>query len=563
MRKFRAFPAVAVTFVLLSLAHAENYVPATVIVDIKHAYLPITPTPNGQSIIMIDIPSIDSLNVQYEVYSFEKMYKGAWTAVKGYYLLSFPDTFDVTQVASAYSNDLHILAASPDFPIEFDVTPVDSFYPQQWGHLNMNSSSAWRHTNGHPNVVIQIIDQCVDYGHPDLVHNMWQNTGAWPYGEDVDGDGRTIEWSEADSQWVLDPGDFNNWDDDNNGYRDDLVGWNFAGNQSNPDPNPNTACADLPPSQGGDHGDHTAGTAAAVTNNNISAEEAAHVCDNWTGTTAGTAWFCKIMAARISGYRISEAIDAIAYGVDKGARIINMSFSHSEDWATFRNAINAAWDAGLLLVGSAGNYGSEQPRYPAAYENVIGVAATDPSDVKFTDSNYGTWVSLCAPGENWSPGREFGHWFRYCYSEMGGTSIAAPFVAGVAALVWSCNLDATNTEVRAAIETTAVDICDLPGNQGQPWCYPFNRLGHGRVNALEAVKEFRPVPPPPGDCNCDFTVSAGDVVYLISYIYRAGSPPDPLCVADVKDDDVIDAADVVYLISYLYQGGPPPLDGCD
>ena len=130
-------------------------------------------------------------------------------------------------------------------------------------------------------------------------------------------------------------------------------------------------------------------------------------------------------------------------------------------------------------------------------------------------------------------------------------------------MVWSCNRDATNADVRDALEDEADDICNLPGNQGQPWCYPFNKLGHGRVNAWEAVKVFRPVPPPPGDCNSDLEVTAGDVVYLISYIYRNGPPPDPLCVGDVNDDDLIDAADVVYLIDYLFHGGPPPQDGCD
>jgi len=528
---------------------SDDYAPGRVIVDIKHEYLPINPTPNGEDIIETGLLSIDSLNSCYQVYSFEKIYKGQWEAVKGYFLLEFPDTFDVIQVVSSYTNDLHVLCASPDFKIEFDVTPVDSFYPQQWGLTKMKCPQAWRYTNGSPYVVIEIIDDCIDYGHPDLVHNMWQNKRQWPYGEDADGDGHTIEWDPAQNRWVLDPGDLNGDDDDFNGYRDDLVGWDFQYDDRNPECDPRGA------SILGDHGDHTAGTAAAVTNNYITPEEATNVCNNWTGTVAGTAWFCKIMAARVNGNYISQCEAAIAYGVDNGAKIISMSWSYGEDWPTLRNEINAAWDAGLLLVASAGNQSSETPRYPAAYENVIAVAGTDNNDVKADNSNYGTWVDICAPWDNWSPGREH-KWWRYCYSEIGGTSISAPFVAGVAAMVWSCNLSATNVEVREALESTADNIdAHNPGYQGL--------LGSGRVNALEAVKVFRPVPPAPGDCDADGVIDLGDILWLKAYLYLNGPPPDPLCVGDVNDDGIIDLGDMMYLISYLYQGGPAPLDACD
>jgi hypothetical protein len=183
---------------------------------------------------------------------------------------------------------------------------------------------------------------------------------------------------------------------------------------------------------------------------------------------------------------------------------------------------------------------------------VIAVAATNINDVKESYSNYGTWVDICAPGWNYSTGRE-PKWWRYCYSGMGGTSTAAPFVAGVAALVWSCNTSATNAEVRAAIETTAVNIDGLnPGYAGL--------LGYGRVDALEAVKVFRPTPPPPGDCNADLVVGLGDLVYLTRYVYLGGPPPDPLCVGDVNDDGVIDVGDVVYFVNYQYRGGPPLLE---
>jgi len=88
-------------------------------------------------------------------------------------------------------------------------------------------------------------------------------------------------------------------------------------------------------------------------------------------------------------------------------------------------------------------------------------------------------------------------------------------------------------------------------------------LGSGRVNALEAVKVFRPVPPAPGDCNADGIIDLGDVLRLISYLYKGAAPPDPLCVGDVNDDGIVDFEDLLYLNNYLYKGGPAPQDGCD
>jgi subtilisin family serine protease len=263
------------------------------------------------------------------------------------------------------------------------------------------------------------------------------------------------------------------------------------------------------------------------------------------------------MAARASG--ISESIAAIAYGIDNGAKIISMSWGYYQDYPNLHNEIDSAWNEGLLLVASAGNNSIETPRYPAAYENVIAVAGTDSNDVKNSYSNYGTWVDICAPWDNWSPGR-VGKWWTYCYYSIGGTSISAPFVAGVAAMVWSCNHSATNAQVRAALENTADNICGIPGNYN--YCYPVNKLGHGRVNALEAVKVFRPYPPPPGDCTLDYQITVSDAIFLLNYLYHSGPPPDPYCVGNVNGDTIIDIGDAMYILNFLFHNGPPPQDGC-
>jgi thermitase len=211
--------------------------------------------------------------------------------------------------------------------------------------------------------------------------------------------------------------------------------------------------------------------------------------------------------------------------VDNGARIISISWSYEIDPPGLEDMINAVWDAGLLIVASVGNDGSDTILYPAYYNNVIAVAGTESTDVKAANSNYGHWVDICAPYRSAAPNRDRPPLFEYyCYNEnFSGTSASAPYVAGVAAMVWSCNLSATNAEVRDAILGTTDYIYDVPGNG--PY---YGKLGSGRVNAVRAVREFRPTPPPPGDANSDLTVNVGDVVYLVTYIYRAGRRPDPL-----------------------------------
>jgi hypothetical protein len=553
MKKFSLLFGVIALLGLFSLSHAQDFVPGQIMIDIKHEYLPITPTANGEDVIIMGLPSTDSLNVLYGVYDFETPVDTSSEVSKGFYLLKFPDSLDVNEVLSSYLADIHINMGSLNYIRQpHGITPSDYYYPQQWGLRKMECPDAWRYSLGSSSFIIQIIDGGTDYGHPDLVHNIWQNIG-----EDWDGDGHTLEWDPAQSKWVLDPGDtLYHYDDDLNGYANDLVGWNFSGDPPEWEPNLDPDCKP----RGfytDDHGDHTAGTAAAVTDNYLSVQEATHVCNGWRGTVAGTAWFSKIMAARVSGYYISHAAAAIAYGVDNGAKIISMSWGYDEDWATLRNAINSAWDAGLLLVASAGNYNSETPHYPATYPNVIAVAATNSNDVKEGYSNYGTWVDICAPGDNWGPGRE-PKWWRYCYSEMGGTSTSAPFVAGMAALIWTCYPESSNTAIRTALINSADDIYGIPGN------YPYiGKLGSGRANAYNAVRYYGAEPRPSGDCNGDRMVNSADITFLINYLYKYGPSPNPLCIADVNDDGAVSSADIVYLISYLYKHGPAPLDGCN
>jgi subtilisin family serine protease len=548
-----------------SLGAAQDFVPGQIMVDIKHEYLPISPSPNGQGIIETALPSIDTLNALHQVYAFEKLVDDSWSATKGFYLLKFPDSLDVYLVRSSYSADVHIhLAGVTGFREPYGITPSDYYYPQQWGLPKMQCPDAWMYALGGSSIIIQIIDGGTDYGHPDLVHNIWQNvTGEWwPYGEDADQDGHTIEWDPAQNRWVLDPGDLNGYDDDYNGYCDDLVGFDFRELSCHPD----TSLVGYDPQPTNepfgwfDHGDKTAGTAAAVTDNRISPEEATWIAYHDTNSVAGTSWFSKIMIARFGTdeWEDVEAIQAIHYARNEGAKIINMSWGGTVDNEALHAALDSAYDEGLLLIASAGNVNSEILQYPAAYSSVIAVAGTEINDVKADDSNYGTWVDICAPWSNVAASRAR-YWSYYYYNwGFAGTSCSAPFVSGVAALVWTCYPDSNNAAIRTALINSADNIYGIPGNHDY-----IGKLGSGRANAYNAVRYYGASPRPSGDCNGDRIVDMADIVFLTNYLFQGGPPPRPLCIADVNDDGAVNMADIIYLVNYLFVSGPPPRDGCD
>ncbi|WP_158751371.1 S8 family peptidase [Streptomyces bicolor] len=219
------------------------------------------------------------------------------------------------------------------------------------------------------------------------------------------------------------------------------------------------------------HGTHVAGTAAAV--------------DNTRGVI-GVAPDCRIMPLRIdltTGMNQNRA-DAIAY-VGRQARahrerryVINCSWRTSGDHAGIRTAIRETVAENVVIVFAAGNDNVDTavtPRYPGVYSEVIAVAALDSRNKKASFSNYGTTVDISAPGvHTWSTYRGGG------YAFLSGTSMAAPHVAGVAALVWSRNLELTQEQVRAVVESTCDDTNqDNPGYAG--------KLGRGRANAFRAV----------------------------------------------------------------------------
>ena len=210
------------------------------------------------------------------------------------------------------------------------------------------------------------------------------------------------------------------------------------------------------------HGTHVAGIIAAALNNSLG--------------VAGVAQVSVMAEKGLDMKGIGHADDlaqAIFHAVDQGASIISMSWGDYEDSWLVRRAIVEAYRAGVLLVAAAGNDATSERMYPAAYDEVIAVTATDQTDQPASFTNYGDWVELSAPGVS-----VLSTLPNDGYGTRSGTSMATPYVAGVAALFWSQYPNRTRDEVRSRLASASDDL-------GDPEFDHF--YGYGRVNAKETI----------------------------------------------------------------------------
>ena len=326
--------------------------------------------------------------------------------------------------------------AEPKFVYKVvDFTPNDPSYSSQYSLPLIKAPAAWNIIQGDTSVIIGIVDTGVDWPHPDLAANIWHNWGETPN---------------------------NGIDDDHNGYVDDIRGWDFGGLTGTPDNDP---MEDNP-----DHGTHVAGIVSAVTNNGVG--------------VASIGFKCKIMPVKTSQNNergtngepfIVYGFEGIVYAADNHARVINCSWGGAGYSLLGQETINYALSKGALVVCAAGNNFSSDVFYPADYEGVLSVAATDNNDKKATYSNYGNGISVCAPGSG-----IYSTWQPDTYTYASGTSMASPLAAGVAALVTAKFPQYTVEQVREQVRVNCDDISSL--NPGF-----VNLLGKGRINAFNSV----------------------------------------------------------------------------
>lgn len=339
--------------------------------------------------------------------------------------------------------------------------PNDSLMHRQWtlnpmlSAAHSNVLAAWQAQTNHAPVVVAVIDTGIDWTHPDLVNNIWQNLE-----EDADGDGTTLAF--IGGRWQLDPGDLDGEDQDENGYIDDLIGWDFVENDNNPH-------------DFAGHGTHLAGIIGATSNNGIG--------------IAGINPNVQLMALRTgtatNNLTYERGVLAMAYARANGAQIVNLSWGGPAMSGDFRTELMAAEEANILAVAGAGNNARDLDAssnfYPAGHPSntMLSVAGHTARDRLWGRSNYGfRSVDLTAPGDSiWStlPNNRYG--------PSGGTSMATAVVAGVASLVWSETPDLSAAEVRQII-LSSVTPQDA---------YADKVRSRGRLNAEAAVQQAEPV----------------------------------------------------------------------
>ncbi|MFE6075849.1 S8 family peptidase [Paenibacillus sp. NPDC057886] len=214
------------------------------------------------------------------------------------------------------------------------------------------------------------------------------------------------------------------------------------------------------PEDGNGHGTHVAGIAASITNIGVG--------------IAGTAPLASIVPLRVldnNGQGTTGNVgNGLVYAANNGIQVVNLSLGGPTGEAFLQAAVQYAWDQGAVIIAAAGNDNTSYPIVPASYPNVIAVAATNPSDLKSNFSNYGSWVDMAAPGDT-----ILSTYLGGSYAYLSGTSMAAPHIAGVAALLAARGK--TNAQIRDALCFAS----DPVSGSGVYWKY-------GRLNAERSLQ---------------------------------------------------------------------------
>jgi serine protease len=443
--------------------------------------------------------------------------------------------------------EIHLIPSDPSFPVQWALNNTG----QSGGVVDadIDGAEAWDVFQGSLKTVVAVVDTGIDYRHKDLFRNIWINQAEIPADVksrlvDTDGDGLFTFWdlndtrnqgagkiSDLNANNRIDGGDLlklvaqggwaNGISDDGDQYIDDLVGWNFVNNTNNPlDDN--------------DHGTHTAGILGATGQDGQG--------------IAGINFKVQMMAIKAIAANgqggASWAVAGLRYAIDHGAILSNNSYGGGTDFnQELYNLLDSARAKGHIAVFSAGNGGSDlvgdnldlYPTYPAAYDlrNVVTVAATTRNDARYAPSNYGpTTVDLGAPGRDvLSTVRNDG------YKGFSGTSMAAPHVTGVLALVRGQNPSWTYYQAIDQVLATADKIPALKGRT----------VTGGRLNAFRALTQLRPDGDGPVVVSMVPGATGAQPVSSVRLTFSEGINPATFALEDVQ--------------SFTGQGGPLSVTG--
>jgi gliding motility-associated-like protein len=400
--------------------------------------------------INTNLGGIIPINVftDFDILSIEKPFKTKSTKLQQTYLVKFDDVEKADQLIETLQQltDIEYAEKVPNYQLFY--TPNDPMLNQQWNLQTILAEQAWDINTGNSNVIIAMTDDAILLSHQDLQNNIFNNPNEIPA---------------------------NNIDDDNNGYIDDVNGWDAADNDNDPNPlNPTNSYFS--------HGTHCAGISAATTDNNLG------IASIGFNTT-----LLPVKIGASSNSSLTGAYIGVDYAIACGyTDIISMSWGGGAYSATYQNLFDQAHAQGIVNIAAAGNSSTSTPMYPASYNHVISVGATDPTDTKAGFSNYGTAIDVMAPGTN-ILSTVAGSTSGYGYKS--GTSMACPLVSGIAALMLSQDPSLSPDDLESCLKST----CDNIDNQNSNF---IGQIGAGRVNAFEALQCLKAIN---ADFEADFT----------------------------------------------------------
>ena len=379
------------------------------------------------------VPALVPLTTTYAINSIVQPFPGLNLTLDKTYRVHFSNIALVNDLVSALSV-LPFVEYAEKAPLyrSFGFATPNDINTQQQYLDNIYADAAWDISTGSANVVVAIVDNAIRTDHEDLIASMWQNPSP--------------------NSGLLDR------------YPNDVSGWDVSDDDNDPSPPAITSANSF-----FFHGTHCAGIAGATTNNGKG--------------VASIGYGVKIMGVKCSpnssgGRTLPDTYDGIYYAIQANANVISMSFGGSSgNFDTGQNLMNSAYSKGIVLVASAGNDGQDIDFYPAAYDHVIAVGATDDNDAKASFSNYGNHLDVMAPGVAiYSLKAETGS----SYGAASGTSMSAPLVAGLCALMLSNDPSLTPDQLEAQLKNSCDDISSLNPNLS-------GKLGAGRINAVKAL----------------------------------------------------------------------------
>ncbi len=433
------------------LPNGGHYIANKIIVTNKYGTANYAIGKNISGFATTGIASIDKLCSEIGVIAIEPFYPGRLTKpnlkreLARIYIFTLKDGIDAQNILGRFGDDPNIEFADLYAVPEVCYIPNDPRFAEQWFLSRIQADDCWDIVRGDAtrSAVIGIDDTGVYWDHPDLFANIWVNAA-----EDVNHNG------------IFDPGDNDNIDADSNGYIDDVIGWDFGNHDNNPR-------EDTPI-----HGTMIAGCASEVTDNDIGG--------------AGIGFSARLMCVKGSNSQgdLVAVYLGIIYAAENGVNVINCSWGSPNYVGAYQAIINAAYQDGVFIVAAGG--GTSNLIYPAAYDHVLAVTASDQYDHLLPGFGFGYWVDVAAPGE-----AILSTWGQSGYQFTSGSSSSSAITSGLAGLIkaWhpSYNPDQLDTLIRIS--------ADSIGNQNPN--YPnairinaFNWLNFTKIEDAKIPENF-------------------------------------------------------------------------